>query len=589
MNRRNYFSGYDEARENLNLQRLYHFILQIRLFRWHLIGSLFLFIVLSNTVYPQSTYVPLNHRVYEFIERMETKQIIGGVLGNTKPMTRSQIAGYILQIQKKVDAGLKLNTVEQQQLNFLNIEYREELHQTGYHLKDYTTRLEKIRNNKYINKILPDFIYANNRNFLSWEKDDFRVYFDPILNHQRTYSSSDTLRNTGKTFHNTNGARIYGQLGDRLGFFIDARDNKEWGTKTYRLGNYTLPGLGFVRATSPDFIYHDETDAYIKLGFKYIDLVYGKFKNYWGPGQSGSLILSDQATSYDQFKLDVLYKRFKFTSIYAFLIDYQDFKGDSLQQRKYMAAHRLEFSPWNWLTIGMSEVVVFKSREFEPSYLNPVMFYRSAEHFLGSPDNVMMALDFKALPVKNLKLYGELLLDDVTSSKLGTDYFGNKWGILTGIFFADFLTLDNFDLRCEYVKLRPYVYSHDNSLSHTHYATSLGHAIGPNSDALITKLNYRFSRFLKCGLEYSKIRHGANDGQKNNGGDIDRYFRPQDSIDAPFLGGVREATQVIGADVRYEVFRNLFLESKLLWENYQKAEQSTVGQTTFYFSVGINY
>jgi hypothetical protein len=133
------------------------------------------------------------------------------------------------------------------------------------------------------------------------------------------------------------------------------------------------------------------------------------------------------------------------------------------------------------------------------------------------------------------------------------------------------------------------VYSHDNSLSHTHYATSLGHAIGPNSDALITKLNYRLSRFLKCGLEYSKIRDGASERQRKKGGDSGRDFRPEDSIEAPVLGGVRETTQVIGADVRYEVFRNLFLESKLLWENYKKAEQSTVGQTTFYVSVGINY
>ena len=549
--------------------------------------------VLSQNVNSQSVYVPLNHWVYNFIERLETKHVIQGVLNETKPLSRKEIAECLSMVHRKIEQGYNLNKVEQQQLSFLNKEFKEELTKLVKHLKDDRTRIKKIRNNKYIKKFLPRIIYHNDRNFLSWEQDQFQLFFDPIFHHQRKYINIYSLSYTEKIFQFTNGMRIWGNLRDRLGFFIDARDNKEWGTKKYRLGNYTLPGLGFVRATATDFIYHDETDAYIKTGFKYINLTYGKFENYWGPGYTGSLILSNYATSYDQLKLDIEYKRFKFTSIYAYLIDYHDQHDDSLQQRKYLAGHRLEFTPWNWLSLGLTETVVFAGRSFEPAYLNPVMFFRSAEHYLGSPDNMMMGIDFKFTLFRNVKLYGELLIDDITSPKLGTGWYGNKLGFLAGLFNADFLTIENLDCNLEYVRIEPYVYSHIKSgNSYNHYGTILGHWLDPNSDLLFMQLMYRFSKQMTIACYASLQRHGANPKDKNVGGDVNFSFRSGiDSETVYFLDGDPEKNNSFGLDFSYEIFRNFYVKINYKYHIVRRfnVQDRKVISYKFFMSLGLNY
>jgi len=542
-------------------------------------------------VYSQTTYVPLNHWVYDYLERLETKHFVQGVLNGTRPLSRPEIARYLAQVHQNFE---RLNKVEQDQLNFLNIEFKEELNGLIEHLTPYQTRINRIRNNKYIKKVLPKIVYQNDRNFLNWSQDQFQVFFDPILYHHRNYNSADSLNYTEKIFQSTNGIRIRGNLGDRLCFFIDARDSKEWGTRKYKIGNYTLPRLGFVRATSPDFIYHDETVAYLKLGFKHILLTYGKFSNYWGNGHTGSLILSDYATSYDQLKLEFIYNIFKFTSLYAHLIDYEEHEQDILQRKKYLAAHRLEFLPWQWLSLGLSETVIFKRRSFEPAYLNPVMFFRSAEHYLGSPDNMMLGLDFKCTAIRNIKFYAELLIDDITTTKLGTDWYGNKLGYSIGAFWVDPFRIQNTDIRIEYTRIRPYVYSHADGINYTHYRSTIGHWSGPNSENFFAELNYRFSKNLLTTIFFQINRHGANSAGKNVGGDIERPPGLEDDLQVKFLDGNLEKRRSFGFDLSYEIFENCYFRSGYRHHNSDNilktdANLEQISSNEFIFSLGLNY
>jgi len=514
-------------------------------------------------------------------------------LNDSKPLSRKVIAEYLANVHTKAEQGYRLTRVEQDQLNFLNIEFKEELAGLVEHLTPYETRIHRIRNNKLAKKILPKIVYQNDLNFLSWKEDEFRVYFDPILFHQRSYIDTDSLNHTEKIFQRTSGIHLRGDIGKHLGFLLDARDTKEWGTKEHRLGNYTLPRLGFVRATSPDYIYHDETVAYLKFGFNHIQLTYGKFSNFWGPGRTGSLILTDYATSYDQFKLEIIFTKFKFTSLYAFLIDYEDYDRDALQKKKYLAAHRLEFVPWRWLSLGLSESVIFNGRSFEPAYLNPIMFFRSAEHYLGSPDNMIMGLDFKCTVLKNFKFYGELLIDDITTTKLGTNWYGNKLGYTAGAFWVDPLKFQNTDVRIEYTRIRPFVYSHENALSYKHYDSFLGHRIGPNSDDLYIELNYRFSKYARLTVFSEFWRHGANTADKNFGGDVDRPHISGDDLYVKFLAGDTEKINSVGIHVSYEIWRNFYIgigylrehENNVLLSNHR----DNIISNHFAFSFGLNY
>ncbi|MCH7756096.1 hypothetical protein IH970_13375, partial [candidate division KSB1 bacterium] len=57
---------------------------------------LLFFFRLGSDLWGQSVYVPLNHWSYEFVERLETKGVLIGILNGTKPYSREEMAGYLL-------------------------------------------------------------------------------------------------------------------------------------------------------------------------------------------------------------------------------------------------------------------------------------------------------------------------------------------------------------------------------------------------------------------------------------------------------------------------------------------------------------
>lgn len=550
-----------------------------------------LFLFARASAYSQRSYLPQHHWAYDYLDRLEARQVILGVINSSKPLSRQEIARHLLEAKKHED---QLSRVEHEQLYFLMIEFQEEFSAPEDQSPSYQTRIQKLRQSKVFQKLIPNSIYQNNRNFLSWSESPCHVNFDPMLYYSRSYRTAVNQESTLKKLQRSSGFRAWGNFTDYLGFFLDVRDTKEWGSEKYRIGNYTLPRLGFVRATNPDYLYHDETVAYLKLGFQQLQLTYGKFSNCWGPGRTGSLILSDYATSYDQLKLEFIFNRFKFTSSYAFLIDYRDQEIDALQGKKYLEAHRLEFLPWRWLSIGLSETVMFNGRSFEPAYLNPIMFFRSAEHYLGSPDNMMMGIDVKLAAIKNFKVYGELLIDDITTTKLGTNWYGNKLGYQIGSFWVDPLKIKNSDLRIEYTRIRPYVYSHKNSLSYKHYDSVLGHSLGPNADQLYIELNHQFSKWATMRLYGAFWRHGENFADRNVGGDVNLPHRFGDDVNADFLDGIVEKRNAFGVQFSYEVFRDFYLQLNYAWANATNVIVKTDQRGNslshqFAFSIGLNY
>ena len=50
--------------------------------------------------------------------------------------------------------------------------------------------------------------------------------------------------------------------------------------------------------------------------------------------------------------------------------------------------------------------------QFEWHYLIPIIFYRSIEQSLGSADNSVIGLDFKANFLRHFQLYGQFVLDE---------------------------------------------------------------------------------------------------------------------------------------------------------------------------------
>lgn len=518
---------------------------------------------LASPLAAQSVFVPLNHWSYEFVERLEAKGWITGVLNGTKPFSREEMVKYLMQAEERLQAGAVLSATEMEQLRFLRFEFQEEYRQlTGRDGEGYVPRLEKLRENTFVGKILPGFLYRNNRNLFSVELDNFRLFADPILFQTWTYAEADSLSRTEKVFERTNGFTIWGTLANRLGFFLDVRDTKEWGTRTYpNAFDISMEGLGFVNGYG-SYIWHDETISYLVAGWPHVQIMFGKDFNYWGPGRFGALALSNNATSYDQLKLQARIWRLKFTYFWGFLRTYPVLRDATGKAReKNIVGHRLEIDVARWLDLAIYETVIFGNRRFELAYLNPINFYRSAEHFLGDNDNATLGFDVELLLIPNVKLYGELFIDDLFTSRIGTGWFGNKTAFLAGAFWVDAFTVPNLDLRLEYAQTRPYVYTHELDINrYTNFSTALGHWIGPNADVFNARLQYRFSKTLVASLDFETYRHGANEPDRNVGGDLNRPFEPGDPAYIDTFEGILERRARFGFQVSYELLRNLYVD-----------------------------
>ena len=513
----------------------------------------------------QTVYIPAGHQVYGFLERMETRGLLTHVLNGTRPMTRLDIAGYL----KILDGKRKeLSRLETRQLDDFISKFREEL--PGLY-KDRYERIRTLTGHKWIDPWLPDVIYQNGRDTYAFDRPEISVRFNPVVRRSALFADADTLDSREKVYENGNGVMMWGTLGDHLGFYTHVQDTKEWGTRDYPGEiSVTRPGLGFVLGGG-DHLYHDETRAYLVYNHAFLTLQYGKDKNQWGPGYRGQLMLSDAATSYDQFKLQVALYNFKYTGLVAVLkhydVDY--FYGN--HQQKYMAAHRFEFAPLRWINLGMQESVIYAGRGFEPDYFNPVMFFRSAEHYLGDRDNAAMGVDMELYPVNRVKIYGELFVDDISTGKIGSSFYGNKYAWLAGLYHTNPLGLRDSEFRLEYTFIRPFTYTHKYDITaYRHFITGMGHPLGPNADEWFAELTWRPVYRGELALFVLQQRHGANSDSLNAGGSIFTPHDPGSSETALFLGGVREKTRQVGLRFRYELLHELYLSF-----------QYTYGHSTF--------
>ncbi|MCR4438661.1 MAG: capsule assembly Wzi family protein [bacterium] len=509
----------------------------------------------------QTVYVPLQHWAYEFLERMETKGMLPGLLGNSRPFTRMEVAHALAALGKQRSTH-RLTSVEAEALDFLQREFAEELGRLGSEVPAAPTRLNKLVHSRWLDPLLADVLYANGRNFLTISSPPFQLFWDPIFVRRRLFARADSLARQERVFEDTNGFTVWGTVGRYLGFSVDVRDSRQWGTRTYPAAgtNYTLEGLGFVRSagTSAD---HDETRASLVFTWSFLTVQYGKDSNRWGPGRRGQLGLSDHPTSYDLLKIQLAGTHLKLTSMMAWLQHYSPTFFHGGHQEKGLAAHRLEFSLGKGVDIAVYETVVFAGRRLEPAYLNPVMFFRSAEHYLGDRDNATMGADLELKVIPKTRLYGELFIDDLSTGKLGTGFYGNKTAFLVGAQLVDPCGLSDVDLRVEYARVRPFTYSHARDVtSYVHYATCLGHWIGPNADDLYAEASYRPTFWWELRVWGELHRHGANPADQNVGGDLRvPHEYPRDPEYVPFLAGVRGQTTATGVAASYQLVRNAFV------------------------------
>ena len=237
------------------------------------------------------------------------------------------------------------------------------------------------------------------------------------------------------------------------------------------------------------------------------------------------MLLSDFSNNYLFLKFNTRVWRIHYQNIFAELAatSFVNIQGDNLVPKKYMAAHFLNFEITSNLTFGLFEAIMFsRNNQFELHYLNPLVFYRTIEGAIGSPDNVLLGVNGKWNLFNRFQLYGQFILDEFKLDELSEDgWWGNKFGIQAGIKAINIFGIDHLDGQVEFNTARPYTFTHrDSSARYTHYNQPLTHPLGANFRETVFKLRYQpFHRLVFDG-RFIMMNYGTDTNTENWGHNI---------------------------------------------------------------------
>jgi len=282
---------------------------------------------------------------------------------------------------------------------------------------------------------------------------------------------------------------------------------------------------------------------------KHCTLDGGFGKKHWGDGYR-SLWLSDYSAYYPYLQLRVHFWKIQYHVLWTFLKDIDTRATAGKLLNKYGVFHFFDFNVTKRLSVGFFESVIWWDRNantqrgIDPSYLNPIIFFRPVEYSLHSPDNANLGLHASLLVGKSTRLYQQLFIDDMSVTKIWQqpNWWGNKYGILAGVKTYRLFGLSDLFCQIEYSRVRPFTYSHSSSaLNYGTYYQPLGHPLGANFEEYLLVIRYRKERWAFL-LKTSMAAQGRDSLQNRNVGQniYLSYLNRQTTRDeASFLQGDR--------------------------------------------------
>ncbi len=543
--------------------------------------SLFIFFF-SGSLYAQSSLVPVYHQVYDWLHYQR-------VLGNSPqynyeslPLTRGQITNILASIEDD------------------NISSSDKRTKHSYLREFSADTLEKYKYASFFtgkgNPILRHIEYRKTdeeHHVYTWNSDESNAVFDVILNPSSTIIS-DNNQDVSSPFYLVTVLRSYGTFRGLAGFHVEqygVTSNVDGQTFTY------IPFLGrnakFLR--NNDSMEHFEAFASLHKNDWSFAVGRGTLKN--GVGKKNSLIYSREGIPFDWIRFNIDSKYIDYTSVMGFLTwtpiqsQVPGYPGvfSRTSPSRYTVMHKIQFQPFDWLSIGYYEMINYSNREFEIGYFNPVTRLTLMEFEQDDQDNGFAGILGSLRPINGLELYAELLIDDIkvtrdiflitNKNRDGRTFFahhlGGSYALKSGQVF-----------NINYQRLDPNIYAHKFPFNaHSESGFSLGSQLGPNADEWSFNFDQWFSLRSRLTLGYSINRHGLNffDGDGNLvdvGGDIsESYFIDPDTRainrarSTSFLKGDLHEWNTISGEFEYQIYRGLSFSVEASYRTIQKGSQ----------------
>jgi hypothetical protein len=529
--------------------------------------------ILPISAFAQSTYLNQGSKDYHFIDRLEIKQQTNTHLNfsTLKPFNRK----YIVQETEFLDSarmGYKDSAGVDKYKTWTDLDLTP--------VDEYNMRSLLMNNSEWVTVPREDFLskkpilkglYKTKANMLEVNTKDFFLAVNPILQiHQAIEPGYDQ-----GIFLNSRGVSVRGLIAKKIGFSSWFTDNQERGPQFFSAqvnGSRAVPGVGFYKPfKKTGFDYFDARGYATFNATKYINFQLGYDKNFIGNGYR-SLFLSDWGNSYLFAKINTKIWKLNYQNIFMELMPQFTKVGDTLLDRKYAVMHHLSMNVTPWLNLGLFEGVIFgRKNRFDFQYLNPIIFYRHIEGQIGSPDNAVAGFDFKANVAHKLQFYGQFMLDEFVLSALKNTPadWRNKIGIQLGAKYIDAFGIRNLDLQIETNRVRPFTYSHKDSIAnYTHYNQPLAHPLGANFQEVVAMVHYQPAPKWTITANAIYYTKGIDTAGFNNGGDIFKNYTTRlndnGSTDVFKTGAGAKATCLNAtAQISYELKENLFFDVSL--------------------------
>lgn len=539
-----------------------------------------------SSIYAQVETIPADHQVYPFLKNMYLKGALKSYDDVVLPLSKLRVTEYL----KEVDTNRNLLTVSE---------------------KEFLCRMEtklgikREVDESYLNNFPTGFI----NNYSKYNEKHLYAYRDSLVSFNidligdLSYIYADRYKDY--SFLLNVGGQIYGTYSNWLGFLLEGSNGTQYFNRDVAELDPRVKTSFTFNHTRLNFF--DYTQGYIRFQKDDVSLQLGRERILWGTGYLNRMILSDNPPLFDFIKFGLKYKSLSYDFMHAWLVQpfetmYTDSLTGDIRQKgsKYLAVSRLGFEPIPELKFGLSQMIIYANRPFEAAYLNPFLFWESAQRTLGDLDNSFLSFDTRYKILEGAEVSSSIIFDDILFSALlkgRFDKVDNRSAWQAGIMLTSPVLPANTSLKIEYLQIRPYTFSHPDigeSLTYTNNSYILGANLQPNSTKLSLSINYLLTGQCDIEISYSHILHGRNiydsSGRliRNVGGNIFENLTIYDSDTAKLLDGELGRTEnfylIIRNEILYGVYLNLVFNSSYSRSlEISSSDYSIYSQLRFYF------
>jgi hypothetical protein len=384
-----------------------------------LLASLFLFLR-SPALATVSTNVPLDDISYFYMEKLVTQGLVKSDLRATRPFSRFEMARLIVEARtnwaKLPEPEKKKLALIGDLLQWLENRYREEIEDiTG--VKKATSTFFKP-----IDRVSALYRYQSG------------PY--PVFNNQ------------GLDFYDGSNAELdfttRGRIADCVGLFLQPR--------FYYYGEEDARNEKGNQVGQSNF---DLLNYYVKLDIKNTELEVGRDSLWWGPAQSGDLIMSDNAEPFPIFKLSnpvptVLPGIFDNLGLFKYSFIFATLDSNRLNptypnphiiddyDNPYLGGMHLDFKPRPWFEFGFNLITAYGGNGHPVAFLDNFkeIFFNTSRVNFGANSEASMFWNLRFNDIwsiaQTLSFYGEWGVEDF--SKPGPDKSALQFGLSLGDF-----------------------------------------------------------------------------------------------------------------------------------------------------------